>query len=65
MDIRSLAIVAPLVPPAVQSKAGHWDWEDACTLPDLGITSAFKAVASWLASKFPRLTLPALRAART
>jgi hypothetical protein len=60
MDIRDLAFVYAL--PTRTSNAGAWDWEASYQTPNLGITAAFTALASWLASKFARPTVPALRA---
>jgi hypothetical protein len=61
MDIRDLAFVYAAMP--AKANAGPWDWEAAYELPNFGIASAFAAVASWLAAKFTRPTVLALRAA--
>jgi hypothetical protein len=63
MDIRDLALATALTKPVTKPNAGPWDWEAAYTMPNLGLASTFAAVASWLASKFTRPTVPALRAA--
>ena len=61
MELRDLAFVYATRP--AKANAGHWDWEAAYVLPNFGIASAFVVVASWLASKFARPTVLALRAA--
>jgi hypothetical protein len=60
MDIRDLAVVYAV--PTRTSNAGPWDWEASYVAPDLGIMAAVTAVVSWLASKFARPAVPALRA---
>ena len=63
MDIRDLALATALTKPVTKPNAGPWDWEAAYQLPKLGIAKVVTAAASWLASKFTRPTVPALRAA--
>jgi hypothetical protein len=58
MDHRFLALAKTLTQPVVKPNVGPWDWEAAFHTPNFGIAAA----ASWLASKFTRPTVRALRA---